>query len=73
MSRIGKLPISIPQGVEVLVSDANVVTVKGKLGQLCQEIDGTIKVNMENNQLTQECTSEQPDYNAKHGIYRSLL
>jgi len=73
MSRIGKLPISIPQGVEVLVSDTNVVTVKGKLGQLHQEIDATLKVSMENNQLTLERTSEHPDANAKHGLYRSLI
>ncbi len=46
MSRIGKLPIAIPDGVEIKVSDKNLVTVKGKLGELKQEVNTSIKVMM---------------------------
>ncbi len=44
MSRIGKLPITIPEGVEIKVSDTNMVTVKGKLGELEQQVDPAIKI-----------------------------
>ncbi|MCC7317199.1 MAG: 50S ribosomal protein L6, partial [Bacteroidales bacterium] len=47
MSRIGKLPISLPQGVEVSVSNDHIVTVKGKLGTLQQKIDESISVHVE--------------------------
>ena len=73
MSRIGKLPISIPQGVEVKVSDKNLVSVKGKLGQLEQQVDPAIKVNVEDANIVLERTTEQIDHRAKHGLYRSLI
>jgi large subunit ribosomal protein L6 len=73
MSRIGKLPIAIPQGVEVKVSDNNVVTVKGKLGELRQVVDPGIKVNVEDGTITLERATESKDHKSKHGLYRSLI
>jgi len=71
MSRIGKNPVSIPQGVTVDVKD-NVITVKGKLGELTQEFsDVTVKV--EDNEVIVERSSDFKDHRAKHGLYRSLV
>ena len=71
MSRIGKSPITIPDGVTVNVADG-VVTVKGKLGELTQEFsDITIKV--EDGTITLERPSDKKDVRAKHGLYRSLI
>ncbi|MEI7982014.1 MAG: 50S ribosomal protein L6 [Bacteroidota bacterium] len=73
MSRIGKLPITLPDGVQVTISDTNLVTVKGKLGQLDQQVDPKISIKVENNIMTIERHSEERDDRAKHGLYRSLL
>ena len=71
MSRIGKNPVEIPAGVTVEIKD-NVVTVKGKLGELTQEYsDVTIKV--EENNVIVERSSDFKDHRAKHGLYRSLV
>jgi len=71
MSRIGKSPITVPDGVTVNVADG-VVTVKGKLGELTQEFsDITIKV--EDGTITLERPSDKKDIRAKHGLYRSLI
>mgnify|MGYP000346714963 CR=1 FL=1 len=73
MSRIGKLPITIPQGVQVKVSDNNVVTVKGKLGELTQTVDPAISVKIKDGRLELSRSSESKEYKSKHGLYRSLL
>ncbi len=73
MSRIGKLPIQLPAGVEVSISAENVVTVKGKLGALEQKVDPAISVKVEGSDLILERSSEANDVRAKHGLYRSLL
>jgi large subunit ribosomal protein L6 len=73
MSRIGKLPISIPSGVQVSVNDNNIVTVKGKLGQLSQSVDPDITVKVENNTVLVQRPTEQKRHRALHGLYRSLL
>ncbi len=73
MSRIGKLPITIPQGVQVKVSDNNVVTVKGKLGELTQAVDPAISVKIEDGRLELSRSSESKEHKSKHGLYRSLL
>ena len=73
MSRIGKLPITIPQGVQVNVSDNNVVTVKGKLGELTQAVDPAISIKIENGRLELLRSSESKEHKSKHGLYRSLL
>ncbi len=73
MSRIGKLPIKIPQGVDINISDNNVVTVKGKLGELKQTVDPAISIKLEEGKVVLERASESKDHKAKHGLYRSLL
>lgn len=72
MSRIGKLPINLPEGVSVTV-ESNVVTVKGKLGELSQEVDKDITVAVENNQIVVSRPTDQKRHRAMHGLYRSLI
>lgn len=72
MSRIGKAPISVPQGVEVNVN-GNVITVKGKLGELSQELSDAIKVTIEEGTLTLERASDSKPHRAQHGLYRALI
>jgi large subunit ribosomal protein L6 len=73
MSRIGKLPITIPQGVKITVNDKNLVTVKGPLGELNQKVDTCITLNINENTLILERHTEQPRHKALHGLYRALL
>ncbi len=73
MSRIGNLPISIPDGVEIKVSDDNLVTVKGKLGELKQQIDPNISIKIEEGTVVLDRATEQKDHKAKHGLYRALI
>jgi large subunit ribosomal protein L6 len=71
MSRIGKNPVAIPNGVTVTV-DNNTITVKGKLGELTQEFsEVTVKVE-EGNVIVERATDHKND-RAKHGLYRSLV
>jgi large subunit ribosomal protein L6 len=71
MSRIGKNPIAIPAGVTVEVT-GNVVTVKGKLGQLTQDF-ADVAIKVEEGNVTVERSSDSKDQRAKHGLYRSLI
>jgi len=71
MSRIGKNPIAIPAGVTVDVAN-NVVTVKGKLGQLSQDFTD-VDVKLEDNQVVVERSSDVKDQRSKHGLYRALI
>ena len=73
MSRIGKLPITIPAGVTVSVDAENVVTVSSNKGTLTQKVSKLIKVNVENNQVTVEKLAETNEANAMHGLYRTLI
>jgi large subunit ribosomal protein L6 len=73
MSRIGKLPIAIPEGVEIKVSDTNRVSVKGKLGELEQLVDPAIKMKQEDGNLVLERATESKDHKSKHGLYRALI
>jgi large subunit ribosomal protein L6 len=73
MSRIGKLPISLPDGVTVDVAKDNTVTVKGPVGELSQAIDPDIKIKVEDGVLTLERPTEQKRHKAMHGLYRSLI
>jgi large subunit ribosomal protein L6 len=73
MSRIGKLPIEIPAGVQVTVNDKNLVTVKGKLGELTQQVDPCITLKIESSTVTLERHTEQKRHRALHGLYRSLV
>lgn len=79
MSRIGKLPISIPEKVTITVSDDNTVTVKGPKGELSQKVDPSIVLNIENGQVVldyaggktvAEATKQEHAY---HGLYRALV
>jgi large subunit ribosomal protein L6 len=72
MSRIGKAPISIPQGVEVNVN-GNTVTVKGKLGELSQELSEGITAKVEDGELTLERASDSKTHKAQHGLQRALM
>ncbi len=73
MSRIGKLPIEIPAGVKFTVSDTNLVTVKGPLGELTQQVDPDITFELEGNILTAIRPSDEKKHRAIHGLYRSLV
>ncbi|MCC7301674.1 MAG: 50S ribosomal protein L6 [Bacteroidia bacterium] len=72
MSRIGNLPVSIPQGVEVSVAN-NLVTVKGKMGTLTRKIDGAIKVAVADGKVTLSRATEQKRHKSMHGLYRALI
>lgn len=71
MSRIGNNPVAIPEGVTVDVKD-NVVTVKGKLGELTQNYD-SIEIKVEDGSVWVTRSSDTKDQKAKHGLYRSLM
>jgi len=71
MSRIGKAPISIPQGVTITIKE-NIVTVKGKLGELTQVVKD-VAVKQEDGQLIVERQLDTKQGNALHGLYRALL
>lgn len=72
MSRIGKLPINIPSGVNVTIANS-VVTVKGPKGELVQPIETGIKVNIEGDKAVVERETNQKRHRALHGLYRSLI
>ncbi|PIF01947.1 MAG: 50S ribosomal protein L6 [Draconibacterium sp.] len=72
MSRIGKLPIEIPSGVNININD-NVVTVKGPLGELTQEVAPQIELSLEDNQLTLKRPDDSKQNKSLHGLYRSLV
>lgn len=71
MSRIGNNPIAIPEGVTIDIKD-NVVTVKGKLGELTQEYSG-VSIKLEDGQAWVTRPSDSKEHKSKHGLYRSLM
>jgi large subunit ribosomal protein L6 len=74
MSRIGRLPISLPKGVSCTFSAADhKVTVKGPKGELKQTIDADFKVNIEGESVTVQRPTEQKRHKAMHGLYRALI
>ncbi|HSW68368.1 MAG TPA: 50S ribosomal protein L6 [Bacteroidales bacterium] len=73
MSRIGKLPIPLPAGVEAKVSTANVVSLKGPLGSLTQAVDPAITVEIENNEIHVKRHTDQRRHRSLHGLYRALI
>lgn len=73
MSRIGRLPITIPQGVTVTVDATNVVTVKGPLGQLSQPINKDITVSVEGEVITVTRPTENKVHKSLHGLSRTLV
>ncbi|NMD37942.1 MAG: 50S ribosomal protein L6 [Christensenellaceae bacterium] len=73
MSRIGKLPITIPAGVTVTVDDKNIVKVKGPKGELSQAVNRDIKLDQKDGVLTLTRPSDAKPHKAMHGLYRSLV
>jgi len=72
MSRIGKLPINIPNGVKVEVGEG-VITVSGPLGTLTRNFDKKIEIKQENNQVLVSRNSDEKEERALHGLYRALI
>ncbi|MFQ5446176.1 MAG: 50S ribosomal protein L6 [Saprospiraceae bacterium] len=73
MSRIGKMPIPLPSGVEINVSNSNVVKVKGPKGELTQQVDPDIKVSLEDGAIIVKRPTDQKRHRSLHGLYRSLI
>ena len=71
MSRIGKLPITIPAGVTV--DKSNIVTVKGKIGELKQAVHPDMEITQEDGKITVKRPTEQKRHKAMHGLYRTLI
>lgn len=73
MSRIGKLPITIPSGVEVKVEDGNLVTVKGPKGSLERKLPAEISVAVNDNEVVVTRPSDLKKHRALHGLTRTLV
>ncbi|MBR5985766.1 MAG: 50S ribosomal protein L6 [Clostridia bacterium] len=72
MSRIGKLPVKLPQGVDVKVEN-NVVTVKGPKGTLTQKVNDQMGIKIENGELLVSRPNDEKEFRAMHGLYRALI
>lgn len=73
MSRVGRLPIDIPNGVNVTVTPDNVVTAKGPKGELTKAMHKDINIAIENNQVIVTRPSDVADHRALHGLTRALI
>ncbi|HOF21785.1 MAG TPA: 50S ribosomal protein L6 [Bacteroidales bacterium] len=73
MSRIGKMPVSLPAGVSVEISGNNVITVKGPLGQLSKPVDSDIEIEVSDNEIQVKRPSESKHHKSLHGLYRALI
>ena len=73
MSRIGRMPITVPAGVTVTISAENVVTVKGPKGELTQAVNPKITVKVDGNVIYVERHSEDKEDRSLHGLYRALI
>ena len=73
MSRIGKMPIVIPKGVDIKIEDGNTVTVKGSKGQLTQKFSTDMTIKVEDGQVIIERPSDLKRHKAFHGLTRSLI
>ena len=72
MSRIGKNPVTIPEGVTATL-EGTIITVKGKLGELTQEISSSISVEIKDGLVSFSRISDQKDIRSLHGLYRALV
>lgn len=72
MSRIGNEPIAIPEEITV-TQEGTVITVKGKLGELSQDIDSSVTVSITDNTITLSRESDDKEHRSKHGLYRALI
>jgi len=73
MSRIGRKSITVPEGVTVTVGNDNIVTVKGKKGELKQSIDRDIRVEVKDGQVSFARPTDQIRHRAMHGLYRAIV
>ena len=73
MSRIGRMPITVPAGVEVNVADGNVVTVKGPKGTLTQNLHPAMTITQEGNVVTVTRPNDLKENRSLHGLTRTLL
>ncbi|MBN1387752.1 MAG: 50S ribosomal protein L6 [Bacteroidales bacterium] len=73
MSRIGNLPVSLPSGVTVNVTDDNKVNLKGPLGEISVSVDKEIMVEVEDNTVNIKRPSESKKHKSLHGLYRALI
>lgn len=73
MSRIGRLPVEVPSGVEINVSDSNLVTVKGPNGTLEKQVPKEMKISKEENQVVVERPSDLKKMKSYHGLTRTLI
>lgn len=73
MSRIGKAPITLPSGVDINISNGNLVTVKGPKGTLTQQVDSELNITVENGVLVVTRPTDQKRHRAMHGLYRALI
>lgn len=73
MSRIGKLPVSLPTGVSAELLAGNVVKVKGPHGEMTQKVDPDITVTIEDNKIMFTRPTDQPRHRSMHGLYRALV
>ncbi|GAB3827287.1 50S ribosomal protein L6 [Pontibacter rugosus] len=73
MSRIGKLPITLPTNIQIAIGDNNIITVKGPKGELTTAVDKDIIVKQDENTIVVERPTEQKRHKAMHGLYRSLI
>ena len=73
MSRVGKKPIILPDGVSVNVSDDGVVSIQGPLGKLSQSLDPAISLKLDGKVVGLESQTDQSKHKSLHGLYRSLI
>ena len=73
MSRIGRMPVALPAGVEVKVSDSNLVTVKGPKGELQEQISKLIKIEINEGVLSVTRDTDTKDARSAHGLSRTLI
>lgn len=73
MSRVGKAPINLPKGVEVKISKGNVVTVKGPKGELSEQVDPDLSLQIEDGVLTVSRPTDQKRHREVHGLSRALI
>jgi len=73
MSRIGKLPVTIPDKVTISIGKDNVITVKGPLGTLSQKVDPDITMSVEDKELIVKRPTDQKRHRSLHGLYRALI
>ena len=73
MSRIGRMPITVPAGVTVNVAEGNVVTVKGPKGELTRALRSEMNINVEGNVITVSRPSDEKLHRSLHGLTRTLL